>query len=219
MAKAPAAGGAKTRLCPPATLQQAAKIAAAALLDTLDAVRATPYVTPVLAWTGRLSDAEETGALAQAVATFPLLTQRGTGLAERLANAHADVAVAYPGRPVLQIGMDTPQLTPEVLAAALCGLNAADAVLGRAADGGWWSLGLREPRHAAALRAVPMSTTDTGIRTRAALRARGLSVVPAPPLRDVDDWSDALAVAAAAPKGRFARQVAAVRANLCPRCR
>jgi uncharacterized protein len=219
MAKAPSAGGAKTRLCPPATLQQAAQIAAAALLDTLAAVRATPDVTPVLAWTGRFADAEEPAELAEAIATLPLLSQRGKGLAERLANAHADVAVAYPGRPVLQIGMDTPQLTPDLVAAALCGLDAADAVLGPAVDGGWWSLGLREPRHATVLRGVPMSAADTGTRTRAALRERGLSVVPAPPLRDVDEWSDALVVAAAAPRGRFAGQVAAVQANLPPTVR
>ncbi|MGW5673164.1 glycosyltransferase, partial [Micromonospora sp. NPDC003776] len=49
MAKAPVAGAVKTRLCPPATAAQAARIAAAALRDTLDAVAATPGVIPALA--------------------------------------------------------------------------------------------------------------------------------------------------------------------------
>src|SRR5439155_21838612 len=40
MAKSPVAGSAKTRLCPPATPAQAARVAAAALLDTLAAVTA-----------------------------------------------------------------------------------------------------------------------------------------------------------------------------------
>ncbi|HEX2772512.1 MAG TPA: DUF2064 domain-containing protein [Micromonosporaceae bacterium] len=217
MAKVPAPGAVKTRLCPPATLRQAARIAAAALLDTLDAVRATPGVTPVLACAGRLAEGEESAELVEAVARWLVVPQRGTGLAERLVNAHADVAAAYPGRPVLQIGMDTPQLTPDLLGAALRGLSAADAVLGQAVDGGWWSLGLREPRQAAALRGVRMSTADTGARTQAALRERGLHVLPAAPLRDVDEWADALAVAAEAPGGRFARQVAAVRADLALR--
>lgn len=214
VAKAPAPGAAKTRLCPPVTPRQAARVAAAALLDTLDAVRATPGVTPVLSWAGRLADAEDFAELADAIAGWPVLSQRGIGLAERLANAHADVAVAYAGRPVLQIGMDTPQLTPDLLGAALCGLDTAAAVLGPAVDGGWWALGLRDPRQAAALRGVPMSTADTGARTRVALRKRGLRVLPATPLRDVDRWPDALAVAAEAPGSRFARQVAAVRADL-----
>jgi uncharacterized protein len=124
------------------------------------------------------------------------------------------VAAAYPGRPVLQIGMDTPQLTPELVGTALRDLGAADAVLGPAVDGGWWSLGLRDPRHAAALRDVPMSTAATGRRTWAALRERGLRVAPAPALRDVDEWGDALAVAAVASSSQFAREVAAVRADL-----
>ncbi|MEV4822183.1 DUF2064 domain-containing protein [Micromonospora sp. NPDC049274] len=216
VAKAPVAGAVKTRLCPPATPEQAARIAAAALRDTLDAVRATPGVTPVLAWSGRLAEAEDAAALTAALAGWTVLDQRGAGLGERLANAYAEVAVAYPGRPVLQIGMDTPQVTPAGLAAAVLRLRAADAVLGRARDGGWWSLGLRDPRHARVLRDVSMSTPDTGRDTWAALTGRGLRTAPLPVLRDVDEWSDALAVAVEVPEGRFARQVAAVRLALLP---
>ncbi|WP_406079720.1 DUF2064 domain-containing protein [Micromonospora sp. NBC_00858] len=216
VAKAPVPGAVKTRLCPPATAQQAAQIAAAALRDTLDAVRDTPGVIPVLASTGRLTDAEDAAELTAALAGWPVLEQRGAGLGDRLSNAYAEVAAAYPGRPVLQIGMDTPQLTPVRLAAAVRRLRAADAVLGRARDGGWWSLGLRDPRHADVLRGVPMSTPDTGHDTWAALTGRGLRTVPLPVLRDVDEWADALAVAAEVPDGRFAREVAAVQLALVP---
>ncbi|WP_262285330.1 DUF2064 domain-containing protein [Micromonospora sp. MA102] len=211
MAKAPVAGMVKTRLCPPAEPAQAARIAAAALRDTLDAVAATPGVVPVLALAGRLAAAEDGPDLAALVAGWPVLPQRGDDLADRLAHAHADVADAYPGRPVLQIGMDTPQLTAARLAAAVrrLGATGTDAVLGPAADGGWWALGLRDPRRAAALRGVPMSTPDTGRRTREALAGCGLRIGTLPVLRDVDDWTDALAVAALVPTGRFAREVAA----------
>ncbi|WP_446220439.1 TIGR04282 family arsenosugar biosynthesis glycosyltransferase [Micromonospora sp. IBHARD004] len=208
MAKAPVAGAVKTRLCPPATPAWAARIAAAALRDTLDAVRATPGVTPVLALRGRLADAEEGAALTAALAGWTVLPQRGDGFGDRLAHAHADVAAAWPGRPVLQIGMDTPQVTPARLGVAVRRLLMADAVLGRAVDGGWWALGLRDGRHAAALREVPMSTAQTGRRTVAALADRGLRTAPLAVLRDVDEWSDALAVAAEVPESRFARAVA-----------
>nr|WP_204342046.1 DUF2064 domain-containing protein [Micromonospora terminaliae] len=213
VAKAPVAGAVKTRLCPPAEPAQAARIAAAALHDTLDAVAATPGVVPVLALAGRLADAEDGADLAAAVAGWPVLPQRGDGLADRLAHAHADVAAAYPGRPVLQIGMDTPQLTAARLAAAVRRLGApgTDAALGPAADGGWWALGLRDPREATALRGLPMSTPGTGRRTRAALAGRGMRIATLPLLRDVDDWTDALAVSGLVPAGRFAREVAAVR--------
>ncbi|WBC16182.1 DUF2064 domain-containing protein [Micromonospora sp. WMMA1998] len=218
VAKAPVPGAVKTRLCPPASPVRAARIAAAALRDTVDAVAATPGVVPVLALAGRLADAEDGADLAAAVAGWPVLPQRGDGLADRLAHAHADVADAYPDRSVLQIGMDTPQLTPARLAAAvrLLALPGTDAVLGPAADGGWWALGLRDPRRAAALRDVPMSTVDTGRLTHVALVGDGLRVAALPTLRDVDDWADARAVARSAPGGRFAREVAALRPVLVP---
>jgi uncharacterized protein len=203
VAKAPLPGMVKTRLCPPATPRQAAQIAAAALLDTLDAVRATGSTSPVLASAGRFADAEYAADLDAALTGWHRLPQRGDTFAERLANAHADTASAFPGQPVLQIGMDTPQLRPATLTTALRRLAGADAVLGLAADGGWWALGLREPHHANALRNVPMSTAETGQRTLTELRQRGLRVATLPTLRDVDDWADARAVARELPEGRF----------------
>ncbi|MEO3748541.1 DUF2064 domain-containing protein [Plantactinospora sp. B5E13] len=214
VAKAPVAGQAKTRLCPPLTPGQAAGIAAAALLDTVAAVRATPATIPVLAATGRFADAERASELTAALAGWHLLPQRGGTFGDRLANAYADTAHAFPGRPVLQIGMDTPQLNPDLLDSALDLLTGYDAVLGPAVDGGWWALGLRDPGHATALREVRMSTGDTGRHTRAALRRRGLCPAPLPVLRDVDDWPAALAVADEVPDGRFALAVRASAAAL-----
>ncbi|WP_326559355.1 TIGR04282 family arsenosugar biosynthesis glycosyltransferase [Micromonospora sp. NBC_01796] len=210
VAKAPVPGLAKTRFCPPATPAQAARVAAAALLDTLTAVDATASTTPVLAYTGRLVDAEYGAELTAALAGWHLLPQRGDTFADRLTNAHADAGAAFPGRPVLQIGMDTPQIRPAVLTAALGRLAEHDAVFGPALDGGWWALGLRDPAYASVLRGVPMSTGDTGRRTLAALRRRGVDPVILPVLRDVDDWPTALAVAADLPGTRFADEVGSV---------
>ncbi|MGX7672894.1 TIGR04282 family arsenosugar biosynthesis glycosyltransferase [Plantactinospora sp. DSM 117369] len=210
VAKAPVAGLAKTRLCPPATPRQAARIAAAALLDTLAAVRTTAATVPVLAHTGRFSDAECSAELTAALAGWHLLRQHGDTFADRLAHAHAEVGAAFPGMPVLQIGMDTPQVCPGTLTDALHRLAGADAVLGPAADGGWWALGLHDPAQAAVLRPVPMSTADTGRLTLAALRDRGVRVAALPVLRDVDDWPAAQAVAAGLPGSRFTRAVRAV---------
>ncbi|MGC4847342.1 TIGR04282 family arsenosugar biosynthesis glycosyltransferase [Micromonospora sp. DT15] len=214
VAKAPVPGQAKTRLCPPADPTQAARIAAASLLDTLAAVRATASTIPVLAHTGRFADAEYSAELTAALAGWHLLPQRGDTFADRLANAHADTAAAFPGRPVLQIGMDTPQIGPALLSAALDRLAEHEAVFGPALDGGWWALGLRDSRYASALREVPMSTDDTGRRTLAALRGHGVRPAILPVQRDVDDWSTALAVAADLPGTRFADAVASVGGHL-----
>lgn len=208
MAKAPVAGFVKTRLCPPATPAQAAEVAAAALLDTLDAARATGLAT-IVALAGDVARSARAAEIERALARVTVIGQRGDGLAERLVNAHAVAAARHPGMPVVQIGADTPQVTGTLLAEAASCLTAdhRDAVFGLATDGGWWALGLRDPRHAPALRQVPMSTPDTGNRTHRALMGRGLAIGELPVLSDVDTMVDAELVAQAAPSGRFAAAV------------
>ena len=204
VAKAPVAGFAKTRLAPAVGARHAARLAAAALLDTVDCVRAVPGVVPACALTGDLEAAERSAELVAALADFVVLPQRGADFADRLANAHADVATYFPGSPVLQVGMDTPQLRPSLLTGALTQLTEADAVLGPATDGGWWALGLRRPLDARVLRSVPMSQADTGEQTLFALRELNLRVAQLPVLSDVDTVADAAGVAAQIPSSRFA---------------
>jgi glycosyltransferase A (GT-A) superfamily protein (DUF2064 family) len=213
VAKAPVPGFAKTRLCPPATRRQAAEIAAASLLDTLDAVLATPGAIPVIAMTGELADAARRGEIFRALRATTVFAQRGWGFASRLANAHADTTALHSGLPVVQIGMDTPQVTAEILAAAAEPLLHGDteAVLGPAEDGGWWLLGLRDPHRAQVLSEVPMSQDDTGELTLRALAANGLTIEPLPVMSDVDTMADAYRVAKIRPRSRFAAAVAAVR--------
>lgn len=211
LAKSPVAGLAKTRLCPPASPSDAAAIAAAALLDTLDAVAAVPGARVMVAWTGEPADAERGDEVRRALARTETFDQSPGTLGRRISEAHAEVARRAPGSAVLQIGMDTPQLDAETLTTALALLRHADgtvdAVLGPAVDGGWWALGLRDPRRAAAVADVPMSRPDTGELTRRALLAAGLDIGMLPRLRDVDDATDARIVAAEAPHGRFAAEV------------
>lgn len=204
--KAPVAGLAKTRLTPPATPRQAAAIAAAALLDTLDAVFETGRPATV-ALAGEVADAECAADLRVALARGSVVRQRGATFAARLRNAHLDAAG---DGPVLQIGMDTPQVTAELLDGAADRLARVDAVLGPATDGGWWALGLRHAGHAGALLRVPMSRPDTGASTLRALRHRGLRVELLPELSDVDTIADAVGVAAGCPGGRFPDAVRAV---------
>ena len=215
LAKAPEPGRVKTRLCPPATPAEAADLAAAALLDTLDAVRAVPGGRVLVALTGDPRRAARARDVAVALLGADVVAQRGADLGHRIAAAHADAAVLARGVPTLQLGMDTPQAGPALLAAAGQRLRVPggpDAVLGPAADGGWWALGLRDPRRAALVAGVPTSRDDTGQRTLAALRGAGLRVELLPELRDVDTAADAVAVAADAPDTRFAAAVAGVAA-------
>jgi rSAM/selenodomain-associated transferase 1 len=191
VAKSPAPGAVKTRLSPPISLAEAAGLAEAALRDTLAAVVATHARRKVLVLEGSPGSWLPPG--------FEVIEQRGEGLDERLACAFADL-----GGPTLIVGMDTPQVSGATLERGLRRLDTSAAVLGPAVDGGYWAIGLRhsDPR---ALLGVPMSSEHTLAAQRIRLRALGLTVVELETLRDVDTFADALAVAADAPRTRFAR--------------
>ena len=193
IAKAPRPGRSKTRLCPPCTPAQAAALARAALADTLRAVAATACAERVLVLDGEPGPWLPPG--------FEVLPQVGGGLDRRLAAAFS----RHDG-PTLLIGMDTPQVTPELLEGSIAALLApgTDAVVGGAEDGGYWAIGLRRP-DPRAFDGVPMSSELTGERQRARLRELGLRAAELPRLRDVDRIEDAEAVAAACPGGEFAR--------------
>ncbi len=212
VAKAPVPGQAKTRLGVTVGDRVAAEIAAAALLDTLDAVAAAPVAARVVALTGDLDAAVGAAEVRRRLETFTVIAQRGEDFADRLANAHADAAVAGGGHPVLQIGMDTPQVTAGLLVDCGRQLDETPAVLGFAHDGGWWVLGLRPPATAACLRTVPMSEPDTGALTLKALQHKGLDVTLVEELSDFDMVDDVAAVRdACAPSSRFTRATRAAR--------
>lgn len=208
VAKAPVPGQVKTRLTCAISPHDAAGLAAAALLDTIGTALTVPGARCVVALGGRIDDAVDAAALRAVLAECEVFGQVAGGLATRLVAAHR--RAADPGGPVLQIGMDTPQVSVELLTA---GLRAARhrAVLGPAVDGGWWALGV--PAGAAGgldcILEVPMSTARTGELTRRALTAAGLAPQPLPGLRDVDRPADIAEVAAACPPGSRFRRAAA----------
>lgn len=199
IAKEPRPGRAKTRLSPPCTPEQAARLAWASLLDTLDAVDRTPAARKVLVFEGDARSWARPG--------MEVIAQRGRGLGERLAAAFDDV-----GGPALLVGMDTPQLTPELLCEGLAAVSApgVDAVLGPALDGGYWSIGFAAPV-AGAFAHVPMSSRATCRQQRSRLRELGLRVHEQPHLRDVDTIHDAVAVAGQCPGSHFATELAEIR--------
>ena len=208
IAKRPVPGRVKTRLQATFTPEETAALAAASLDDTLAALAAAPALRRVVA----LDDGGAQEGAADHAAQhddwipdgFDVVDQGTGGLDQRLATALGAVLdPAAPGHvpgPALLVGMDTPQLTPELLDVDWTGL---DAVVGMATDGGFWAIGLREPRPDALL-GVPMSTTHTGADQLERLRALGLRVGMLPWLRDVDEPADATAAAAMAPGSRFA---------------
>lgn len=202
VAKAPVPGLAKTRIAETIGDAAAAELAAAALLDTLDAAAAVGWPL-VVAMTGDLTQAARVDEISAALIDPIVIEQRGDDLAERLAHAHAD---ADQGHGVVQVGMDTPQVTVENLLDAGALVETGHRTIGLADDGGWWLLGLPNGADAAALIGVPMSQDDTGSLTVAALG----EVEQVGTLRDMDTWEDAQAIAADLPISRLAAVVGAI---------
>lgn len=190
MAKECTPGRVKTRLHPPFSLEDAARIAQASLDDTIDAVREVD-ARRVLCVQGVLAP----------IAGFEQIAQSAGGLDERI----ADIVDGVDG-PVLLIGMDTPQIEPQLLQRMVENWPAdVDAWFGPATDGGFWLLGLRgidelrpiigEVQRGDLVRGVGMSKDDTGEMQRARLIDAGLAVAELPELTDIDDIDSLRAVA------------------------
>ena len=171
IAKAPAPGRSKTRRCPPCSPDQAAELAGAALAAALAAVAAAPTRLHLVALEGRLQRSSPP--------RVEVIPELGDGLGERLGHA-----LGAARGPALVVGMDTPQLTPDLLsqAAARLARPGVDAVVGPAFDGGYWTIGLRSP-DPAAFEGVPMSSSETesgaGAAAARARPARGRARAPA----------------------------------------
>jgi glycosyltransferase A (GT-A) superfamily protein (DUF2064 family) len=203
VAKAPVPGLAKTRIGRTVGDALASDVAAAALLDTIDVVVAVGWPV-VVAMTGDLARAARAEEIQGRLMGATVIDQRGNGLGERLANAHAD---SDAGHGVVQVGMDTPQISVADLHQAGASVAAGMRVIGPADDGGWWLLGLPDADDAAELVGVPMSQDDTLALTVSAI---GGDFEQLRSLRDMDTWGDAVAISHDLPISRLAQVVSAV---------
>ena len=129
IAKEPVPGRVRTRLTPPCTPGEAAALAKAAVTDTLHAVLRAPARRRALVLDGAPGAWLPPG--------FDVVPQQAGGLDERIAAAFAHCDRG----PALLVGMDAPQLTPELLSGV--GRGGHDAWFGPAVDSG--ALGLAHP--------------------------------------------------------------------------
>ena len=110
-------------------------------------------------------------------------------LGHRLQTAFSD-AFASGTQKVVIIGSDCPSVEPEDICAAWEGLSTQDVVLGPANDGGYWLIGLRQPREELFVN-MPWSTPAVLQETLQRCLANGLQVLLLRELSDVDtkeDW-------------------------------
>jgi rSAM/selenodomain-associated transferase 1 len=186
LAKAPAAGATKTRLCPCLTPEEAARFAAASLVDTLAVARSVPGCTLRLA---HPPGAEE-----------PLAALLGDDLPPAFTVPPGDVGMAmcyaiectldHSATQIVLIGSDLPSLPPAHIAAAFAHLDeGADVVLGPAEDGGYYLIAATAP-HPALFTGIPWSTATVFAQTVAKVAAAGLTLATVPPWYDIDGPAD-----------------------------
>src|SRR3989454_7894475 len=186
MAKVPFAGEVKTRLTPPLTSEEAAKLSMCFLR----------YMTMNLCdlnGDGREAMVLYTPADAQKLLRglvpigFRLLAQRGETLGERLINAAAEL-LSDRFESVCLINSDSPTLPAEILrtAASLLAQEGDRVVLGPSQDGGYYLIGLKRP-HRNLFERIAWSTADVLSRTIERAADMNLPVELLPTWYDVDD--------------------------------
>jgi rSAM/selenodomain-associated transferase 1 len=181
MAKRPAVGRTKTRLCPPLEPAEAAALYEAMLRDTIESIAQLDGVQLAVAVTPP-----------EAIEDFRLM---GPPDAVLLPVAGADIGdclhqvlgrLLADGRPkAIAIDSDSPTLPVDCLRQAIDRLDEADVVLGPCEDGGYYLIGLKRPQPEL-FRDIAWSAAQVTAQTLARIEALGLSVALLPAWYDVD---------------------------------
>ncbi len=140
--KAPVPGEVKTRLLPHLDGKESAELYSCFVRDILKKVSKLPALRVLIAYQPhpRLIDLSWT--LIQPSPDF--FKQEGKSLGERLTHAFG-IAFGRGAQQTVVIGSDAPSLSADLIEQAFKSLNGADLVLGPAADGGYYLIGLSRP--------------------------------------------------------------------------
>jgi uncharacterized protein len=194
VAKAPVPGRAKTRLVPPLTIEAAAALQEALLLDTVETCAREIDDVRLLH-----ASADEAAALRCLVPGVALERQEGQGLADALrlgVRRHTRAGAAA------FVSSDIPGVPAGSITAAFAALDdGADVVLGPALDGGYWLVAMRA-NHEAVFRGIPWSTPAVLATTLEQCRASDLRVALVERCRDIDTSADLAALAAGIDRAR-----------------
>jgi rSAM/selenodomain-associated transferase 2/rSAM/selenodomain-associated transferase 1 len=114
------------------------------------------------------------------------MSQTGSDLGERMKNAMADL-FSEGFQSILVIGSDIPDLPNHILESAFRALESHDAVIGPSVDGGYYLIGMQEPKFLPDVFAGLMWGTNTVFKdTTKIFREKGYSLYVLPTWRDVD---------------------------------
>jgi len=187
--KLPAAGRVKTRLQPELSPALASRLYRAMADDVFTALE-RPEQWDLVAF---FSPPEQERAFREWLpSSTDLVAQSGTDLGERLAGAFEWSHAQGYSRTII-VGTDMPTLGGDVLGDAFEALERVGVVLGPSTDGGYYLVGLNEPRPGL-FENVSWSTPEVLEQTIARIGEAGARYHLLPERTDIDTWQDALAV-------------------------
>jgi rSAM/selenodomain-associated transferase 1 len=192
MAKASIAGAVKTRLVPPLSPAEAAEFNTCCLADIAANIEAAAAAAPIRGFAAYDPPGTEPFFADLLPDGFALLPPRApvagtTGIGRSLHHAARDLLVAGFGG-VCLVNADSPTLPTAVLVEAVALLQRPGdrAVLGPAADGGYYLIGLKR-FHAPLFQAIDWSTEHVLRQTVARAAELGIEVATLAEWYDVDD--------------------------------
>jgi rSAM/selenodomain-associated transferase 1 len=189
-AKEPSPGQVKTRLCPPLSARDAARLYGQFLEDVLEEMARLPEMKIALAYTPASARP-----FFQNLATpgVHLVVQTGEDLGERLRQAF-DWGFTQGAQTVLIRNSDSPDLPGSMVTEAREVLKSGQAqvVLGPCPDGGYYLVGLRRPQPQL-FHDITWSSPTVLADTLARAANLGLTVHLLPPWPDIDTCDDLLA--------------------------
>jgi rSAM/selenodomain-associated transferase 1 len=186
-AKQPLPGNVKTRLVPPLSPDQAARLYHSMLSDVLNKTESLETVDRLL-FHERGSQADYY--FQEFFPSFPIYPQQGIDLGARMEAAFARVfAMGY--RTAAIIGTDSPDLPVSVIADAFHILekDGTDVVFGPAEDGGYYLLAMKRI-HSELFHGIPWSTGQVLRESVKKAESAGLRVATLPVWYDVDTVED-----------------------------
>jgi hypothetical protein len=187
MAKAPRVGAVKTRLVPPLYPEEALELNVCFLRDVTVNIAQLSKLGIIHGFVAYMPPGEESAFDDKLPNGFQLLPQRGGNLGERLFHAFEDFLLAGYETACL-INSDSPTLPQAVLREAVDALRKPGdrMVLGEAADGGYYLIGLKRPHHRI-FENIAWSTETVFSQTLERASEIGLETCVLPVWYDVDD--------------------------------
>jgi len=138
--RVPEPGAVKTRLTPPLSPEEACRLYQAFVHDLFARIGRIKKVRGTVFYTGG-----DPGDIKDIIPnSYGLCAQQGVSLGERLTAAF-DRLLGTEGRTAVIIGSDSPDIPVQYIKRAFLKLKHKDVVLGPAADGGYYLVGLRSP--------------------------------------------------------------------------